>query len=131
MAGCVLRASGSAFDVDVFLKSSPFRPTVVYRKGQRRKPASRGPHIASGFNLVICPEEDSLEKQIKSALAFLRGNREELTRLTRFGGVETVVLDFSCPQGEIAIRSARFPSELLVAAGAAGIDIHISFYLLG
>ncbi len=131
MPGCVLRASGTAFDVNAFLKESIFHPSVVYRLGQRRKPASRGSHVASGFNLVVSNEENSLEKQAEEALIFLRDNREELVRLGRFGGVEQMVLDFGCPQSEIAARSARFPSEVLLAAGALGIDIHVSFYLVG
>ena len=131
MPGCVLRASGATFDVDAFLKSSPFRPGVVYRKGQRRRPSSRGVQTASGFNLVVSDSDDPLETQVEYALTFLRDRRSELVRLVRFGGIEDIVLDFGCPQGDIAARSGRFPAELLVAAGAIGIDIHISFYLVG
>jgi hypothetical protein len=131
MPGCVLRASGDKFDVDAFLTDSPFRPAVVYRKGQRRRPASRGVQSASGFNVVVSDSDDPLEKQVDYALKFLRDRRDELLRLVRFGGIEEVVLDFGCPQGDIAARSARFPSELLVAAGALGIDVQVSFYLVG
>ncbi len=131
MPGAVLRASGAAFDVDAFLNSSPFRPAVVYRKGQRRRPASRGVQAGSGFNLVVSDTDDPLETQVEYALTFLHDKRNELLRLVRFGGVEEIVLDFGCPQGDIAARSGRFPSELLVAAGTLGIDLQISFYLVG
>lgn len=131
MAGCILRASGTAFDVQSFLKDSPLKATVVYRKGQRRRPASRGSQTASGFNTVVCAREDSLETQVGDALSFVRTNAAELQRLRKFAGVDEVVLDFACPQGEIATRSARFPAELLAAAGSLGIDIHLSFYLVG
>ncbi len=127
----MLRASGATFDVDSFLKSSHFRPAVIYRKGQRRRPASRGSQAASGFNLVVSDSDDPLETQVEYALVFLRDHRQELIRLARFGGVESLLLDFACPQGEIATRSARFPAELLTEAGALGIDIHVSFYLVG
>jgi hypothetical protein len=131
MPGCVLRASGSTFDVESFLRNSAFRTEAVYRKGQRRRPASRGSQAASGFNVVVSERDDSMEAQINDALAFLRAHREDLRGLRAAPGVESVVLDFACPQGEIANRSARFPAELLNAAGAADIDIHVSFYLVG
>lgn len=127
----MLRATGATFDVDSFLKKSRFRPAVTYRKGQRRRPASRGSQVSSGFNLVVSDSDDPLETQVEYALTFLRDNREELIRLARFGGVESLVLDFACPQSEVATRSARFPAELLTEAGALGIDIHLSFYLVG
>jgi hypothetical protein len=127
----MLRASGAAFDVDAFLKNSTFRPAVVYRKGQRRRPASRGVQTASGFNMVVSDSDDPLATQVEYALVFLHDKREELLRLVRFGGVEEIVIDFGCPQGELATRSGRFPSELLIAAGALGIDLQVSFYLVG
>ncbi len=131
MPGCVLRASGAAFDVDAFLKDSALEPSVIYRKGQRRKPASRGSQVTSGFNVVICREEESLGKQVKHALTFLRANRDEIVRLGRFGGVEQLVLDFGCPQRETATRNVHFPVELLATAGGLGVDIEVSFYLVG
>lgn len=129
MPGCTLRASGVHFDVDGFLKTSGFRPTVVYRKGQRRRPASRGSQKASGFNLTLT-ESDDPKEQIKRALTFLTKERDELQRLVRFGGIDDVVLDFSCAQREFVTRTARLPAELLTAAGALGIEIDVSFYLV-
>ena len=129
MPGCVLRATGAAFDVDGFLKSSSFKPSVMYRKGQRRRPASRGTQTSSGFNVVIS-ESDDPNEQVKSAMKFLRQNRDELLRLVRFGGIDDVILDLSCPQKEFVARTARLPAELLTAAGALGIDIDVSFYLV-
>jgi hypothetical protein len=131
MPGCVLRAAGATFDVDAFLKQSTFRPVVVYRKGQRRRPASRGVLSASGFNIVVSDSDDPMETQVEYALTFLRDKRDELLRLIRFGGIEEIMLDFGVPQGDIAARSGRFPSELLVAAGVLGIDLQVSFYLVG
>lgn len=130
MPGCILRTSGSGFDVDAFLEKSPFKPSVVYRKGQRRRPASRGSQTASGFNVSITESEDP-DAQVKSAVKFLRENRDELLRLMRTRGIENVTLDLSCPQQEFKARVAHLPSELLSAAGAFGIDIDVSFYLLG
>lgn len=131
MPGCVLRASGARFDVDSFLKTSSLGASVVYKKGQRRRPASRGSQAASGFNVVVSKRDDSLQDQVNDALEFLRAHRDNVEHLRKFPGVESVTLDFACPQGEIAARGARFPSELLAAAGKLGIDIQVSFYLVG
>lgn len=129
MPGSVLRASGSGFDVDAFLEKSPFKPSVTYRKGQRRRPASRGSQTASGFNVTISESEDP-DAQVKSAIKFLRENREELLRLTRAKGIENVTLELSSPQREFTARVAHLPTELLSAAGAFGIDIDVTFYLV-
>jgi len=129
MPGCVLRASGASFDVDAFLEESPLKPEIVYRKGQRRRPASRGAQTASGFNLVITNSEDPAE-QVKRATKFLRGNQKELLRLMRVKGVESITVELSCPQKEFVARTAHLPSALLSSAGALGIDIDVSFYLV-
>lgn len=130
MPGCVLRSSGAAFDVDAFLEKSDLKPSVVYRKGQRRRPASRGSQTASGFNVVISESEDPAQ-QVKSAMKFLRENRKELLRLMRAKGVDNMTMEISSPQREFASRVAHLPAELLSAAGAYGIDIDVSFYLVG
>lgn len=129
MPGCVLRASGKTFDVDAFLKGSHFEPSVVYRKGQRRKPASRGSQASSGFNLNVS-EKDEPAGQVEDALDFVRENRDELLRLGRFGGVDDVILSFAIAQREFVAHSAQLPAELLTLAGSLGIDIHVSSYLV-
>ena len=129
MPGCVLRVSGAAFDVDKFLEESDFKPAVVYRKGQRRRPASRGVQKASGFNVVISDSEEP-DGQVKAAVGFLKRHRADLLRLMKARGIN-VMIDFSCAQKEFLTRRAHLPTELLSAAGAFGIDIDVSFYLVG
>lgn len=129
MPGCVLRASGKSFDVDAFLKDSAFKPDIVYRKGQRRRPASRGAQTSSGFNVVISDSEDP-DEQVKNATKFLRTNQKELLRLMKTKGVETISVEIACPQKEFVARTAHLPSALLSSAGALGIDIDVSFYLV-
>ncbi len=129
MPGCVLRVSGVAFDVDKFLEGSDFKPSVVYHKGQRRRPASRGIQMSSGFNVVISDSEEP-DEQVKSALAFLKKHRQDLLRLMKARGI-SVTIDFACAQKEYLVRMAHLPTELLSAAGAFGIDIDVSFYLVG
>jgi len=129
MPGCVLRASGSSFDVDAFLKDSPFKPDIVYRKGQRRRPASRGAQTSSGFNVVITESEDP-DDQVKRATKFLRDHQKELLRLMKAKGVTNVTVEITCPQKEFVARTAHLPNALLTSAGALGIDIDVSFYLV-
>ena len=129
MPGCVLRVSGAAFDADKFLEESDFKPSVVYRKGQRRRPASRGVQTASGFNVVISDSEEP-DEQVKAATTFLKRHRPDLLKLTKARGIN-VMVDFSCAQKEFLTRRAHLPTELLSAAGAFGIDIDVSFYLVG
>ena len=130
MPGSVLRVSGATFDVDAFLKESPFKPDIVYRKGQRRRPASRGAQTSSGFNVLISESEDP-DEQVKSATRFLRDNRTELLRIMKTKGIDNVTIEISCPQKEFVARTAHLPTPLLGAAGALGINIDVSFYLLG
>lgn len=130
MPGCVLRASGAGFDVDAFLKASPFKPDIVYRKGQRRRPASRGAQTSSGFNVIIS-DSDEPKEQIRRAQRFLKENRGEMLRLMRTRGIENVIVEISCPQEEFLARTAHLPSALLSTAGALGLDIDVSFYLVG
>lgn len=129
MPGCVLRASGASFDVDAFLKESAFKPDIIYRKGQRRRPASRGAQTSSGFNVVITDNEDPGE-QVKRATKFLRDNQKELLRLMKAKGVQSVTLEITSPQKEFVARTAHLPTALLSSAGALGINIDVSFYLV-
>ncbi|HJT16564.1 MAG TPA: DUF4279 domain-containing protein [Thermoanaerobaculia bacterium] len=129
MPGCVLRASGASFDVDAFLKESPFEPDVVYRKGQRRRPASRGAQKASGFNVVISRSEEP-DQQVKDAMKFLKAHRQELVRLMKAPGIDGALIDFHCPQQEFFARTAHLPNALLNSAAALGLDVDVSFYLV-
>jgi len=84
--------------------------------------------MSSGFNVVISASEEP-DEQVKSALVFLKRHRHDLLRLMRARGV-SVTIDLACAQKEFRVRMAHLPSALLSAAGAFGIDIDVSFYLV-
>jgi hypothetical protein len=133
MAGCVLRAGGDTFDVDGFLASSSFRPTAIYRRGERRHPqiAESRVSTSSGFNLTVSDDdgEDKGAKQVADALAFIEANRDELRRLTSRNDVE-VCLDFGGILSEgIAAKYVRLPIEIIRQCAALGIELEVSVYL--
>jgi hypothetical protein len=129
---CILRASGPLFDVDEFLRYSPFAPTKVFHKGELRSPhPSSKTAETSGSNLVVSPAGfDDLPRQIADAMEFLNQHKQELSRLATFPGVEGVTLDFGIPRREVVAQFDRFPPRLLALAGSLGVGIELSHYPL-
>ena len=129
---CVLRASGPLFDVDEFLRHSPFAPTKVWHKGEpRTSHASSKLADTSGFNLVVSSADfDDLSRQIADAMEFLREHNGELSRLSTFPGVEGVTLDFGVRRREVVAQFDRFPPGLLGLAGGLAIGIELSQYTI-
>jgi hypothetical protein len=59
---------------------------------------------------------------------FLSRHEEELQRLGRFEGVESVCLDFAIERKDVAVQSEVLDAELLWRAGALDIDVVVSHY---
>jgi hypothetical protein len=132
MSGCVLRAGADNFDVDQFLASSCFRPTAIFRRGERRFPKSASSPVSrvSGFNLTVSDDDgdDHEEKQVADALAFIERNRNELMRLTNRKDVKTC-LDFGCVlRRDAFMKSLRLPIGIVRECAALGIEIEVSVY---
>ena len=125
--GCVLRCGSETFDVDAFLRASPWRPSAVYHRGVRQF-ARQAPTNLSGFNLLVS-EEDFGEPAFAEAIAFLEREHDELGRLTRESG-RPFTLDFAATYDleKYLFFSFRFPSELVSAAGRAGAQLELSCY---
>jgi hypothetical protein len=73
MGFCVFVASGLNFDVDSYLKSSPFKARSIFRKGDI--PAKDNPERQSrpdsGFVVLVSSEEgQGLSAQVKTAMKF-------------------------------------------------------------
>ena len=127
--GCVLRAIGTDFDVDEFLKDSPFADAAAFHRGEPRAPGGEGERrAASGFNVDIGPGLSELRLQVQAARRFLREHEDELRRLGSFDGVEEVCLDFGIPRRAGAEESDLFPADLLWQAGALDIDLVVTGY---
>jgi hypothetical protein len=127
---CVLRAIGRGFDVDAFLRDSPFSRATVFHRGAPRLPGvpDGKQWDASGFNLPVSEAGFNLSEQIEDAMRLLRDHADELRRLLRFPGLEEVCLDFGIQRREVAAQTAVFPADLLWQAGALDIDLVVTHY---
>lgn len=130
---CVLRASGIDFEPETFLAESELRAKAspIYRRGEL-KVASKpdgGAWQSSGFHVGVSEADfGDLPGQIRDAIRFLSQHEEELRRLGRFEGVESVCLDFALDCRDVAVQSDVFDAELLWRAGALDIDLVVSHY---
>lgn len=131
--GCVLRAIGTLFDVEAFLKDSELEADSVFRRGEDRLPGiSDGPkRSASGFNVGVSHAPfDELPCQIRDAVAFLNEHETELRRLASFPGVEEVCLDFGIRHRDMGTQSDIFSADLLWRAGALDIDLVVTHHAI-
>jgi hypothetical protein len=116
MGFCVFVASGLNFEVDAYLKSSPFKARSVFRKGEI--PAQENPERQSrpdsGFVVLISSEQgQSLSAQAKTAMKFLAKHEKELDRL-KLRGVDNMLFDFGVELGDEIQHVEYLPPELLV-----------------
>ena len=135
---CLFRVSGRNFDVDKFLKTSPWCDVAdTYHRGDpiklkllhkrlRRKTSSD-----SGFQIEVTSNGPNghINRQIPGVIQFLRKFRKEFQRLGKTKAVESRCLDFGVMWEEsTAIKRHFVPAELLILSGELGIDIMISNY---
>jgi len=114
MAVCILVASGDDFDVDEYLRDSPFKPSQVYRKGEipaKDNPA-REALTESGFVVLIGEEEyPALIEQVVHSLDYYE---EELHDLND-AGADSILLDFGITEEMMLQRPQYLPPELIMA----------------
>ena len=124
MIGCVLRVSGTNFDVEAFLDDSPLDPCAVWHRGEIR---SNGQLPADSSGLTLDVSDGDLAEQIVGAVIFLRNNSDEVCRLTSCLGVEAH-LDFGIDRRDVFVQTDYFPPELIRLAGSLGLGIELSQY---
>jgi len=129
-----LRASGTHFDVDAFLRESNLAPVTIFRCGQPKSPASQpnGQVLDhSGMNIGVSDAEfGNIEQQTRETLQFLADNLQEIERLKMYFGVEGLELDFAFNgNDEVLIENYRFAPELLQRIASLGITLCISRYV--
>lgn len=114
MSVCVLVASGVDFDVDEYLRESPFKPQHVYHKGETAsKDRPEGELLTeSGFVLVV--GEDEHPRLIERVVQALDYWDEELHALTD-AGADKMLLDFGVEQQTMLQRPQYLPPELITA----------------
>src|SRR5205814_6764251 len=132
MPGCVLRVSGSKAKVRKFLSESQLRPSTISFKGDPGFPKSRGPVRVSGFNvpLTVSKLGESITKQCREAVSFIRKNQKEFERLKKYS-FSNLTLDFGL--NDIATEERPWPTyplsaKLVELAGRYGLSIKLSFY---
>jgi hypothetical protein len=130
----VLRASGRHFDVDAFVAGCDWPIEKVFRRGEpvlKSRPDGRT-HDEAGINVVVSEAGfDDLAAQVRDAVAFLTASGAEVRRLVETPGVTGVTLDFGVARHDLAVQTARLPAELVRLAGACGIALEVSHYLVG
>ncbi|MGA2923088.1 MAG: hypothetical protein ABSE28_18435 [Candidatus Sulfotelmatobacter sp.] len=128
---CVLRASGSNFDVDEFLKVSSLDALTGFHRGAVQFPTSSLTRRSgsSGMNASVSTREIAdLSGQVEAAVGFLRENQQELRRLRDFPGLERMDLDFPVEDRDAVFQRDAFPYQLLSLLGGLHIGLIISRY---
>ncbi|MFY9908666.1 MAG: hypothetical protein WCF22_00130 [Candidatus Sulfotelmatobacter sp.] len=126
---CVLRASGTYFDVDEFLKTSTLDVLTAFRRGAGQFPISNITRKSeySGMSVSVGTREIcDLGGQIEDAISFLLENDEELKRLRNFPGLERIDLDFPVEDRDLVYQRDGFPHQLLSLLGSLRIGLIIS-----
>lgn len=131
MPSCVLRVAGSAVKIKRFLSECSLEPSRVYWRGDPRTPKSRGAVKTSGFNIVMSGSYgQSIGKQAREALAFLRMHRTDLLLLKsmrlKYSVVDFGLLDLATQ--DHPWPSYRIPAAFVEAAGELGLEVALSFY---
>ena len=128
----ILRASGSEFDVDSFVKESSLTINTIYRVGDPVRPTvdPEGRKLgSSGLSVVVSEIDfDDYEQQLEEAFFFMRDNLEELIRLSGFPGLQSLSIDFGANIYPPGWCTFRFPNPLLRMAGQAKVDLELSVY---
>ena len=125
MGVCAFVASGLNFDVDRYLKGSPFKAISVFRKGQipAKDNPERQPRPDSGFVVVVSEDQGAdASQKYKEALTFLFQHEKELDRLKDVG-VDNMLLDFGVAVGDKLQQSEYMPPEFIVALGRFGMGL--------
>jgi len=116
MGICAFVASGLNFDVDSYLRSSPFKAKTVFRKGvvPSKDNPTLHPRPDSGFVVLVSSDEGGLSSQVAAALEFLVKHEKDIVELRKHG-VDNMLLDFGVEMGGQIQQSEYLPPDLLLA----------------
>jgi hypothetical protein len=127
---CVLFIRGKDFDVDNYLKTSPFKNSAkVFRKGDTSVLKNRPPLESSGFGISIEDSDDSLALFFIKTEFFLRDNIAELKLLSASYEVEELELSMGFYWGaETACLSIELPTAILSFIGESRMTVTINVF---
>ncbi len=132
--GCTLVARGENFDVKSFLAKTklPIKRAHYWIRGT---PTLNRKRIRqdSGFSEWVGRDGwENLRRTVANVLKFLQSHRNELMRLKRATGVESIMLDFAFDSRlgikNVAMQGEYLPPEFLRLAGELNIGIGLSIY---
>ena len=122
MGACVFVASGLRFDVDGYLRTSPFKPASVFRKGEiPGKESTARPD--SGFVVVV--SEGPVAELVESAMRFLASHEGDFQTM-RQRGVDNLLLDVGVERTGKIQESRYLPPELIARMGELGLELIFS-----
>jgi len=122
MGACVFVATGLKFDVDGYLKISPFKPVSVFRRGEIPS-KDRVPRPDSGF--VVLVGEGEVSDVAEAALAFLSHHDRDIQTM-RGGGVDNLLFDFGVERTGKIQESHYLRPELIARMGQLGMGLIFS-----
>jgi hypothetical protein len=128
MGVCGFVASGVNFEVDEYLRTTPFEVLCVFHKGGGRGAGDleSGPRPDSGFAAVVSHDDlPHLLDQVSEALEFLEVHEKELERLKGLG-VDRMALDFRVPHFDNPQPTHELPAALITAMSRWGMDLIFS-----
>jgi len=136
---CVLRAFGTTFDVDRFVKDTSLPIESIRHKGKPMWPGTKVKRKWSQTGLTVSVSRASwsnLKGQVADAERFLIEHNREIARLSRSKGLEHLVLDFpiylrigtKLRGSTVAAQSDRFPGSLVRVAGRLGVGLELTVY---
>lgn len=128
MGVCGFVASGVDFDVDAYLRDTPFEVLCVFHRGDSRPDGSPedGPRPDSGFAAVVSHDDfPHLLDQVSEALEFLEVHEQDLEKLKKLG-VERMALDFHAPHFDNPQPTHQLSRELITAMSRWNMDLVFS-----
>lgn len=128
MATCLFVASGLNFDVDDYLRHSPFKVNTVFHKGTvpPRGNPNRLPRPDSGFVVIVGEDgEPAVSAQLGRAMEFLIQNDKELQSLQQYG-VDNMLLDLTAFRRHTIDQYEYFPPGLIQAMARQGMGMSVS-----
>jgi hypothetical protein len=129
MSGCDLVVSGESFEVDKYLKSSPFGDVAkVFRGGEATGLPSYPTTRRSGFRVEIFEFEGlGIETVVAKSSKFLEQHRDAIVRAKAWHGVDQCEITvFMAWFENTAALPLELPADFLLLTGSIGVSLAIN-----
>lgn len=130
---CSLRLFGKELDINSLVQGLSLKPHRVWQKGDvvsfgDAKGAKAG-NPRSGASFIVS-DADLLdfEHQLQDAIHFFGAHMNDIQKMSKFPGVESVIVDFGIQIRDVAVHSDFLPATFVKLASKAGVSIELSHY---